>query len=75
MNASMSSRRVVLHQHRDIASVASIVAFVAGIVFAVVAAKTNISWFAIPGFVGIAGSILYWNTMFWARYYDKHPRQ
>lgn len=69
MNASMSSRRVytpALQATAPGSMVVSSVAFVVGLVLLVVAARTGSPFAAIPGFVGVAAPILYWNTMFWA---------
>lgn len=76
MNASMSSRRIGLHENnQDAAAYASVLAFAVGIILSTIAVKANVSWLAIPGFVAIAGSAMYWNLMFWARFYGKRPKR
>ncbi len=69
MNASISSRRVytpALQASKPNGVVVSIVAFAVGICLLVVSAKTASPFAAIPGFVGVAAPLLYWNTLFWA---------
>ncbi len=46
--------------------VVSIVAFAIGIILLIIAAKTASPFAAIPGFVGVATPLLYWNTLFWS---------
>lgn len=69
MNASLSSRREFVPEASRVerhGGTISILAFVAGAVLMSVAVRIDSSIPAIPGFAGIVGALLYWNTMFWS---------
>lgn len=68
MSASLSSRRQFVPEATNetkLGGSISVLAFVAGVVLTAVAVKTDVSFLVIPGFVGIIGALLYWNTAFW----------
>lgn len=72
MNAAMSSRRVFVpaSESKMGGKAFSVFALIAGVVFMVLAAQFNAPLLAGVGFVGVAGSLMYLNTMFWCWMYE-----
>lgn len=69
MSTSLSSRRQFAPEVGKEAlggAGISIVACAAGVVLTGIAIKTGSALAAAPGFVGIAGSLMYWNVKFWS---------
>ncbi len=77
MSASLSSRRIVSHGIRlttPAPAAMSVIAFVLGAIVMAIAVKQASPVLAIPGFVGLAGSLAYWNTAFWNAVYSLRRR-
>lgn len=74
MNASLSSRRrYVPELPRETfgGEALGVAALVIGAILMVIAARTDSSLVAIPGFVSFAGSLMYWNLRLWHALYSR----
>ncbi|MCC8179630.1 MAG: hypothetical protein LIP23_01770 [Planctomycetes bacterium] len=77
MSSSMSSRRIAQAEPAGFTSrsiVLSVTAFIIGAVLMGFAFKWDSALFAMPGFVGVAGAFMYWNTLFWASVHSRRQR-
>ncbi|MCC8109460.1 MAG: hypothetical protein LIQ30_10560 [Planctomycetes bacterium] len=75
MNSAMSTKRVFLEKpgNLKLQTYGWLAALVIGIVFFVAGIHTGMTALLIPGFVGLAGGILYFNVLLWAKIFAKKP--
>lgn len=73
MSTAMSTKRLSVPQ-QGVESVSgknlSLIAFIGGFVLMVVGIMLNVTVLAIVGFAAFATTLLYYNSMFWAKMYE-----
>lgn len=72
MSTAMSTKRMVVSQQHEgvIGKNLSLIAFIGGFVLMVLGVMLNVTALAIIGFAAFATTLLYYNSMFWAKMYE-----